>query len=81
MKNVVAYCRVSTDGQVGEDKFGIEAQKEQIMEYCSRNAMQISAWYIDEVFELSHHILLEIFFHSETSSKKINMITLYHIII
>lgn len=48
MKNVVAYCRVSTDGQVGEDKFGIEAQKEQIMEYCHRNDMQISAWYIDE---------------------------------
>ena len=48
MKNVVAYCRVSTDGQVGEDKFGIEAQKEQIMDYCSRNDMQISAWYIDE---------------------------------
>lgn len=48
MKNVVAYCRVSTDGQVGEDKFGIEAQKEQIMDYCNRNDMQISAWYIDE---------------------------------
>lgn len=48
MRNVVAYCRVSTDGQVGEDKFGIEAQKEQIMGYCSRNDMQISAWYIDE---------------------------------
>ena len=48
MRNVVAYCRVSTDGQVGEDKFGIEAQKEQIMEYCARNDMQISAWYIDE---------------------------------
>lgn len=48
MKNVVAYCRVSTDGQTGEGKFGIEAQKEQIMDYCSRNDMQISAWYIDE---------------------------------
>ncbi len=48
MKNVVAYCRVSTDGQAGEDRFGIDAQKEQIMEYCSRNDMQISAWYIDE---------------------------------
>lgn len=48
MKNVVAYCRVSTDGQVGEDRFGIDAQKEQIMDYCSRNDMQISAWYIDE---------------------------------
>lgn len=48
MKNVVAYCRVSTDGQAGEDKFGIEAQKSQIMEYCAKNDMQISEWYIDE---------------------------------
>lgn len=48
MKNVVAYCRVSTDGQVGEDKFGIESQKQQIMDYCAKNDMQISNWYIDE---------------------------------
>lgn len=48
MKNVVAYCRVSTDAQAGEDRFGIEAQKEQIMEYCAKNDMQISDWYIDE---------------------------------
>lgn len=48
MKNVVAYCRVSTDGQVGDGKFGIDAQKEQIMDYCNRNDMQISGWYIDE---------------------------------
>lgn len=48
MKNVVAYCRVSTDGQVGDDKFGIDSQKEQIVDYCARNDMQISAWYIDE---------------------------------
>lgn len=48
MKNVVAYCRVSTDAQAGEDKFGIEAQKEQIMAYCAKNDMQISDWYIDE---------------------------------
>ena len=48
MKNVVAYCRVSTDGQVGEDKFGIESQKQQIMDYCAKNDMQISSWFIDE---------------------------------
>ncbi len=48
MKNVVAYCRVSTDGQAGEDKFGIESQKQQIMEYCAKNDMQIYEWYIDE---------------------------------
>ena len=33
MKNVVAYIRVSTDGQVGEDKFGLEAQRQQILDY------------------------------------------------
>lgn len=48
MKNVVAYCRVSTDGQAQEDKFGIESQKEQIMAYCAKNDMQISDWFIDE---------------------------------
>ena len=37
MKRAVAYCRVSTDGQVGEDKFGIESQREQIKEYCEKN--------------------------------------------
>lgn len=48
MKNVVAYIRVSTDGQVGEDKFGLDAQKEQIIEYCAKNDMNIVKWYSDE---------------------------------
>lgn len=48
MKNVVAYIRVSTDGQIGEDKFGLEAQKEQIIDYCRRNDMNILRWYSDE---------------------------------
>lgn len=48
MKNVVAYCRVSTDAQAGDDRFGIESQKGQIMAYCAKNDMQISDWYIDE---------------------------------
>ncbi len=48
MKNVVAYIRVSTDGQVGEDKFGLEAQRQQIIEYCEKNDMNILKWYSDE---------------------------------
>ena len=46
MKNVVAYCRVSTDAQV--DQFGIEVQKELIIDYCRKNDMHITEWYIDE---------------------------------
>ena len=48
MENVVAYCRVSTDGQIGDDRFGIDSQKSLIMEYCAKHDMQISDWYIDE---------------------------------
>lgn len=47
MKNVAAYVRVSTDGQCGEDKFGMEAQKEQIEEYCHKNDMNIIKWFTD----------------------------------
>ena len=48
MKNVVAYIRVSTDGQCGEDKFGLEVQREQIITYCAKNDMNILKWYTDE---------------------------------
>ena len=41
MKNVIAYIRVSTDGQCGEDKFGLDVQREQIIEYCAKNDMNI----------------------------------------
>lgn len=48
MENVVAYVRVSTDGQVGEDKFGIASQKDQIVAYCAKNDLNIVDWFIDE---------------------------------
>lgn len=48
MKNVVAYIRVSTDGQVGEDKFGLDVQRQQIEDYCRKNDMNILKWYSDE---------------------------------
>ncbi len=46
--NVVAYVRVSTDGQLGEDKFGLDAQREQIIDYCAKKDMNILKWYSDE---------------------------------
>lgn len=48
MKNVIGYIRESTDGQCGDDKFGIEAQREQIIEYCRKNGMAIKRWVSDE---------------------------------
>ena len=46
--NVIAYIRVSTDGQCGEDKFGLERQEEIIKEYCAKNDMEIVRWFRDE---------------------------------
>lgn len=48
MRNVVAYIRVSTDGQLGDDKFGLDVQREQITNYCKDNDMNILRWYSDE---------------------------------
>lgn len=45
MKKVVAYTRVSTDAQV--DKFGLDAQREMIQDYCDKHDMQIMMWYCD----------------------------------
>lgn len=48
MKRAVAYCRVSTAGQVGGDKFGIQSQMDMIKEYCKDHDIEICNWYIDE---------------------------------
>ncbi len=48
MKKVVAYVRVSTEAQCGEDRFGIEAQKQTIIEYCEKNDMEIEEWFIEK---------------------------------
>ncbi len=48
MKNVIGYIRVSTDGQCKDDKFGLDVQKQQIIDYCSANGMNIIRWYTDE---------------------------------
>lgn len=48
MKRAVAYCRVSTAGQTGDDKFGIASQMDIIREYCGKNNIEVVNWYIDE---------------------------------
>ena len=48
MKQAVAYMRVSTNGQTGEDAFGLDAQKEQIIEYAKAHDIKIINWYVDE---------------------------------
>jgi site-specific DNA recombinase len=47
-KNAVGYVRVSTEGQVGDDKFGIDSQKQSILLYANDHGYNIVRWYIDE---------------------------------
>ena len=46
--NVIGYIRVSTDGQIGEDKFGLEVQEQQIRDYAEKHDMTIVKWFKDE---------------------------------
>ena len=48
MKKVVAYIRVSTEAQCKEDKFGLEAQREMISEYCESNEMEVAEWFVEK---------------------------------
>jgi len=44
-KQNVAYLRVSTDAQT--EKYGLDMQKQKIMEYCKKNEITIDKWYVD----------------------------------
>lgn len=48
MKKAAAYIRVSTDAQASDDRFGLEAQREQIIEYARKNEIEIIEWFSDE---------------------------------
>lgn len=48
MQNVIAYIRVSTDNQAKENKFGLEAQKEQISAYAADHDMKVVRWVEDK---------------------------------
>ena len=47
-KKVVGYMRVSTEGQVVEDKFGLAEQQDIIEDYCTRNNLNLLRIYEDE---------------------------------
>lgn len=48
MKNVIGYLRVSTDGQCGEERFGLDVQRQSIEQYCIEHDMKIMEWVSDE---------------------------------
>lgn len=45
MKWNVAYLRVSTEAQT--EKYGLDMQKQKILEYCEKKGVTIDKWYVD----------------------------------
>lgn len=53
LKGAIGYIRVSTKQQGGEDKFGVEAQREAIERYAAENGYKIIDWKEDKKSGLS----------------------------
>jgi DNA invertase Pin-like site-specific DNA recombinase len=49
LKRAYGYIRVSTKQQAGEDRMGMEAQRQAITEYADRNGFTVVKWYVDEI--------------------------------
>ena len=48
-KNAVGYIRVSTEEQAGDERFGIDVQKQEILVYANDNGYNIVDWKIDKI--------------------------------
>ena len=53
MKKCIGYVRVSTKEQSEVDKYGVEAQKQAILNYASEHECEIIAWKVDVVSGIS----------------------------
>lgn len=49
MRRAYGYIRVSTKAQAGEDRMGVEAQKQAVQTYADQNGFTIVKWFIDEI--------------------------------
>ena len=48
MAKAAGYLRVSTEGQIGEERFGLEAQREAVEAYAKAQGYEVAEWYVDE---------------------------------
>ena len=47
MRNGIGYIRVSTNEQSKDDKYGMQAQKQAILEYATEHQIKIVQWFTD----------------------------------
>jgi site-specific DNA recombinase len=48
MTKAAGYLRVSGEGQIGEDKYGLAAQREAVETYAKAQGYEVAEWYVDE---------------------------------
>jgi DNA invertase Pin-like site-specific DNA recombinase len=48
MTKAAGYLRVSGEGQIGEDKYGLAAQREAVEAYAKAEGYEVAEWYVDE---------------------------------
>ena len=48
MTKAAGYLRVSGEGQLGEDRYGLAAQREAIETYAKAEGYEVAEWYVDE---------------------------------
>jgi DNA invertase Pin-like site-specific DNA recombinase len=46
-KNAIGYIRVSTEGQFGDDRYGADNQKKEILAYANTNGYNVVDWFMD----------------------------------
>lgn len=49
VKEAVGYIRVSTENQAQDDKYGVDAQRQSIIQYAKDNGYIITKWYEDHI--------------------------------
>jgi site-specific DNA recombinase len=48
MTKAAGYLRVSGEGQLGEDRYGLAAQREAVETYAKAQGYEVAEWYVDE---------------------------------
>lgn len=48
LKSAIGYIRVSTEEQAGDDRYGIDSQRKEILSFADDNGFSIVDWKIDE---------------------------------
>lgn len=77
LKKAVAYIRVSTDAQAGEDRYGADAQRRAIEDYALKNGYAIERWCEEVGSGAKERPVLDRLVFSETTNPPYEAVIVY----